>query len=185
MLFGISMHELSDLAIDLEDVLGPEAPLLAERLAGTPDWEKRCELLDSFLARRIERARLPSPDVVWAWQRLSATSGAISIGELCGELGCSRRHLAARFREQIGPAPKAVARILRFRRAVGLISRDDGRRLPEIAHGCGFYDQAHMNREFRRMAGATPVTFLQDRDSPIAEPAASEAKRPTRGEETP
>jgi AraC-like DNA-binding protein len=37
-----------------------------------------------------------------------------------------------------------------------------GRRLDlaELAAGCGYYDQAHMDLEFRALAGAPPTTWL-------------------------
>ena len=56
--------------------------------------------------------------------------------------------------------PKTVARILRFRRALALVR--GGADLAATAQDCGFADQPHLNREFRALAGATPVTFVQD-----------------------
>ena len=147
----------------LEDLLGPPARLYAEQLFEAPDWPARFELVEAFVGARVEAARSPSPDVAWAWRRLRETGGRLSIGSLTAELGCSRRHLTARFREQIGPPPKAAARILRFRRAVALLGRDDGRRLAEIALGCGYYDQAHLNRDFRELAGTSPTAYLRSR----------------------
>ena len=116
-------------------------------------------------ARRPARPRLagapaPPPDAARAWARLQATAGGVRIGALAGELGCSRRHLAARFREHVGVPPKTVARILRFRRALTLLRGGAG--LAATAQDCGFADQPHLNREFRALAGATPVTFVQD-----------------------
>jgi AraC-like DNA-binding protein len=163
MLLGVAMHDLSELVVDLEDVIGPAAPLLVERLFLAPDWATRFALLDSFIGERVQEARRPSPDIVWAWRRLSEASGQLAIGDLAEELGCSRRHLVARFREQIGPAPKTVARIMRFQKAAKLLADDDGRRLAEIAQGCGYYDQAHFNRDFRELAGTTPSALLSNR----------------------
>lgn len=161
MLFGIAMHELSQhLVVPLEDVLGAELDGLLERLAPAPSWRARFTILDSYIARRLERARPPSPDVAWAWRRLAETGGLIPVATLAHELGCSRRHLSSRFREQVGPGPKTAARLLRFQRAVRLLERDDGRRFAEIAQRCGFYDQAHLNREFRELAGATPTEHI-------------------------
>lgn len=148
------------LVLPLEDVLGSEAGELVERLDCAPAWSERFAILDRFIVSRIERARPPSPDVEWAWRRLHATGGRLPVGAVARELGCSRRHLIGRFREQIGPAPKTAARLLRFQRAVRLLERDDGGRFAEIAQRCGFYDQAHMNREFRELAGATPGEFV-------------------------
>jgi AraC-like DNA-binding protein len=161
MLFGVAMHELSSkLVLPLEDVLGVDAGELVERLACEPGWAGRFAVLDRFILGRVERARRPSPDVDWAWRRLRATGGLLPMGELARELGCSRRHLIGRFRQQIGPAPKTAARLVRFQRTVRLLQRHDGGRFAEIAQRCGYYDQAHMNREFRELAGAAPGEFV-------------------------
>jgi AraC-like DNA-binding protein len=161
MLFGVAMHELSSqLVLPLDDVLGAAAGELTERLACATSWTARFDILDRFILSRVERARRPSPDVEWAWGRLCSTGGRLPVGQLARELGCSRRHLIGRFREQVGPAPKTAARLVRFQRTVRLLERDDGGRFAEIAQRCGYYDQAHMNREFRALAGAAPGEFV-------------------------
>ena len=53
--------------------------------------------------------------------------------------------------------------MLRFRRALALMERDDGARLGEIALDCGYYDQAHLNRDFRALAGSAPTDHLARR----------------------
>ena len=126
-------------------------------------WDARFELLDAYIARRIEAARLPSPDVARACRRLHETGGRLEVGALAAELGCSNRHLVARFREQVGTPPKTLASLIRFRRAVDRLGHDDGSRFAEIAADCGYYDQAHLNREFRRLAGTTPGAFVASR----------------------
>jgi transcriptional regulator GlxA family with amidase domain len=60
-------------------------------------------------------------------------------------------------------APKMLARLLRFGRARDLLERDDGTRFADIAETCGYYDQAHLNRDFRAFAGAPPGSFLARR----------------------
>lgn len=100
MLFGIAMSEFSELIVDLEAALGRDVPLLIERLFLAPGWSARFDLLDDIILARVEAARRPSPDVAWAWSRLSQAQGRVRIGSLATELGCSRRHLNARFRER-------------------------------------------------------------------------------------
>ena len=85
------------------------------------------------------------------------------MGALCEELGWSRRRLVARFREEIGLPPKAVARLFRFEHALELA--DGGAGWAEVAVAAGYYDQAHLINEFRSITGITPrqyVTNLQD-----------------------
>ena len=85
------------------------------------------------------------------------------VANLAAELGWSRRHLGERIRADLGLPPKIVGRILRFDRVKRLLERDDGHRLAEIALDCGYYDQAHLNRDFREFADATPSEFLARR----------------------
>lgn len=161
MLFGLPMHELSgQLVVPLEDVLGREARDLVGRLVECPAWDARFAILDAYIAGRVREAARPAPDVLWAWRRLAETGGRLAIATLADELGRSHRHLVSRFREQVGPPPKTVARLLRFQRAVRLLSHDDGGRFAEIALDCGYYDQAHLNRDFRELAGASPGEFV-------------------------
>jgi AraC-like DNA-binding protein len=127
--------------------------------------------VDAFVASRLAEAPPPSPSVAWAWKRLGENRGRLDIGALAGELGCSRKHLIAQFREQVGLPPKTVARILRFRGVLESLERANGTRLAEVAQECGYYDQAHLNRDFREFAGITPTEFL-DRRLPGAEGSA-------------
>ena len=162
-LFGVPMHMLANNVVALEDLLGRDAERLVERLHEAPGWAPRFALLDDAIARRLQDARPPSPGVAWAWERLRETHGALPVGTLAGELGWSRRHLAAQFREQVGLPPKLLARILRFDRVIALLRRADPERWAEVAYDCGYYDQAHFNRDFRAFTGSTPGAFLASR----------------------
>ncbi len=161
-LFGVPGRELTGRVVALEDLLGPEEGRLVERLALAPDWPSRFAVLDAFLTRRILAAPAVSADVQWAWRRLVSSAGRVRIDALTQELGCSRRHLAARFGEDVGMTPKAFARLLRFEHAVtALQSTDEG--LGRVAADCGFSDQAHFTRELRAFAGVPPSVLLAQR----------------------
>jgi AraC-like DNA-binding protein len=157
---GVPPGELAGTVLDLEDVLGRRGTLLVEQLHEAPGWESRFELLERTILERVEDGRPGSPDVAWAWRRLRDTGGRLPIGELARELRCSRRHLSTRFREQVGLPPKTFARLLRFDRAVGRLREEGAPRLAEIAHECGYSDQAHFNRDFREFAGWTPTELV-------------------------
>lgn len=159
VLLGVPMHTFANRVTAFEDVLGRAGSELVERLADAPTWEARFALLDATLRARLDRSRQPTPSIAWAWRRLVQTGGRIAVRSLAEELGCSRKHLATRFREQVGLAPKAAARVLRFERAVAEIL-DGETRWGTLARACGYFDQAHFNRDFREFAGSTPTEFL-------------------------
>ncbi len=158
MLLGLPMRELARRVVDLDAVVPGE---LVDRLAALGGWPERFDALDAFLLARLRRAAPPRPDVAFAWSRLVQTHGAVGVAQLCAELGCSRRHLAARFGEDVGLPPKAFARVLRFQRVLGLLEREGGvGRFADIAAAGGYYDQPHLNRDFRQLAGCTPGEYL-------------------------
>jgi AraC-like DNA-binding protein len=157
-LLSVSPWEVTDTVIDVVDVLGRRAEQMVDRLAETSGWQARLALLDDALAAQAEAGPRPAPQVVWAWRQLCRSHGRIPIAQLAAEVGWTRRHLLNRFREQIGLPPKTAARVIRFQHALQLLQQP-GRRLPlaSLAQATGYSDQAHLTREFRTLAGATPV----------------------------
>ncbi|MCJ8191523.1 helix-turn-helix domain-containing protein [Sphingomicrobium aestuariivivum] len=63
-------------------------------------------------------------------------------------------HFARVWRRETGEAPARSLTLFRVRRAMALLGKD--RSLGEIAHECGFSDQAHLTRSLRRFTGTTP-----------------------------
>lgn len=159
MIFRTPMHSLAREVVALEDVLGAEAPLLEERLYESRSWSERFQIVEATLSKKLSAAPPPPPDVEFAWARLVAARGRLRVSDLAAELRCSRKHLAARFREHVGLPPKLAASMLRFRHACDLVARPSELGLAEIAAACGYYDQPHMDRDFRRFAGTTPAAY--------------------------
>jgi AraC-like DNA-binding protein len=162
MIFRTPMRELAREVVTLEDLLGHEGRRLEERLRDAAGWEARFGLVERALAAKLAAAAPPPADVDWAWKRLLRARGQIRVAELAAELGCSRKHLAARFGEHVGLPPKLLARMLRFRHASDQLVARNGSSLAELATGCGYYDQAHLDRDFREFADTTPTTYLSE-----------------------
>jgi len=161
--FRLPMNAIANRIVDLEDLVGPPARQLVEQLEDAPNWEARFALLDELIATRIAGARPPSPEVVWACGQLEHPVSSCRVGELASELGWSRKHLITRFREQVGLPPKTLARIVRFHQVIRWLDGRQKVRWAELACRAGYYDQAHLNRDFRELAGSTPSEFLRRR----------------------
>ncbi|MFI6815785.1 helix-turn-helix domain-containing protein [Nonomuraea sp. NPDC050328] len=164
-LLGVPMSELTNLTVPADEVLGGWSRAVSARLAAEPSWAGRLTLVEELVGARLAEGPATRPEIAWAWGRLVRSGGRAAVAELAAELEWSHRHLVARFHDGIGLAPKAAARIIRFDRALGLVRA--GRRPAEVAAECGFFDQAHLNREFRALAGAPPGRFVPiglDRD---------------------
>jgi AraC-like DNA-binding protein len=155
-ILGRPLHELAGSIVALEDIFGPEGRRLHARLVDAERWEQRFDALEGFLLARAECGPRPTPLAARAVHCLRARGGDVRIGALARELGCSRRYLHARLREEVGVAPKTLARLLRFEAARRRL-QGGAQRPAEVAADCGFYDEAHLFREFRALGGTTPT----------------------------
>ena len=82
----------------------------------------------------------------------------LRIAELAAEAGVHPVHLARVFRRKTGMTPGESLQAYRVRKACfQLLSRE--RSLVDVAMDCGFADQSHMTRLFRRYIGLTPAAF--------------------------
>lgn len=158
----IPMRELANRSVAVDELL-PDSDELMTRLRETPAWASRFDLVEAYLRRCLAGSPPASPGVEWSWNRLRATGGRAAVGELATELGWSHRRLIDRFREHVGLTPKTVARVFRFQRVVRALSATPAPALAEIAFECGYFDQAHLNRDFRELAGTTPTALFRAR----------------------
>lgn len=165
-LFGHPPAEISGLIVPVEDALGREGAALTERLACLPTWEARFDALDAFILGRVAGSAGsddggPPVRFAHAWSRIWSSRGGVDIGGLAREVGWSRQHLSVAFREHLGLAPKPLASVVRFHYATQRLAAAEGARVdwPALAAEAGYYDQAHLAREFRRLAGMTPTAY--------------------------
>jgi AraC-like DNA-binding protein len=155
-LLGVPMAELAARCVPLDELVGKE---LTDWVGDTPGWPERFARVESALRRRLAESDPVRPEVAWAVGRLHATAGRVRVEELARELGWSRRHLAAQFRDAVGFAPKAMARVVRFEHTLERLRA--GEALADVAYDAGYADQAHLNRDFRAFSGLTPTDYLR------------------------
>jgi AraC-like DNA-binding protein len=143
-------------------------PLYFEGLARALAVGMITQLRDRDSAKRL--ASLVPAGIRIAIQRLEDRfSEAVSIAELADQAQLSHYHFARTFQKVTGYTPHQYLLHVRMSRARELMTqRGQAMPLAEVAAACGFFDQAHFARHFRRFFGTTPTTFLrqQERTSP-------------------
>jgi AraC-like DNA-binding protein len=117
--------------------------------------------LESALVARLERRDAPrvDPRVTAAVHRLISTDGNARIDDVAARAGTSARHLERLFQQQVGTSPKRFARVLRFQATAGRVLSAPETALAEVSAESGYFDQAHMIRDFVTFAGQTPGQF--------------------------
>lgn len=159
-LLGHPAGVLASGVFDVQDVLGARGGELIDRVRAAPDWGSRFAELDRVLAAHADHRWSPQPELTQAWATLLRTGGRVPVHRLAQQVGWSRRHLAERFRAELGLTPKAAGRVIRFQRSHAAMTRPARSGLAQIAIECGYADQAHLTREWRDLAGQTPSAWM-------------------------
>ena len=158
----LSLAEITDGTAALADVWGGCAGELESRLFEAGGTERLRILADALRGRRGRGAPL-HPAVARAAALIARSHGAVPVHALGAETGVSARHLERLFAEQVGLSPKVAARVARFRRACSLVRARPEAGGSRLALEAGYFDQAHMIREFRAFAGLTPEAYRRER----------------------
>jgi AraC-like DNA-binding protein len=184
-LLGLPAGELAGAVVDLEELLGLLVRELAERMAAAADWDGRFAVLDDVLTRRAGRMDESDGAMAGAWHRVVESGGTVRIDNLADEIGYSRRHLTKRFTREYGLTPKEAARVVRFERSWLMLRRlertrrlsprDERPSLAQVAASCGYYDQAHLAREWNDLAGLPPSAWLDSEELPFVQDSTAEA----------
>lgn len=148
---------------DRVEPLGDLMPRLAEALrvagAGSCQPSELVALLSAVLLKHAVHA--PDALAAAAVQRLDQP-GVPGVEQLAKDLGVSARSLERRVLAATGAPPVRLRRVLRFRRAFRLIDQAPSGTGARIAAQAGYYDQAHMLRDFHQFAGAPPSAFFRE-----------------------
>ncbi|HEY6032920.1 MAG TPA: DUF6597 domain-containing transcriptional factor [Kofleriaceae bacterium] len=148
----VDADELTDLDVDL--------PALGLDLAIDPR-----DPLGSLT--RYLLARLPvSPHPVAGYAIARLLRAAPSLPELARETGWSRQWLTRECRRRVGVTPKQLSRVARLQRSIIALQalatrpRVPSHGLASLAPALGYFDQAHLAKDFRELAGCTPRDAL-------------------------
>jgi AraC-like DNA-binding protein len=168
-LLGLRAGDLGPGVIGLDELLGREALELMDRLRESPSWSARFSLLNSVLGRRLERSTAIQLRSDNAWQLIVGSKGRMRISKVAQALGWGRRHLDTTFKREYGLSPKAVARVTRFDRSQWAVRARPKVSLAQIAADSGYYDQAHMAREWNLLAGRPASTWVSSGELPFVQ----------------
>ena len=155
---GIPAREFSGQVIELDSVLGSEINELRDRLGEKTTDDARFDLLEEWLLTR--QGTPPTPAVTYALRVIQQGAHSARIGRMADQIGISHKHLLREFDRCVGLTPKTFARVCAFQQVIQSVGRKAQVEWGDTAAKCGYYDQAHLIREFRAFSGLTPTDYL-------------------------
>ncbi|WP_265447415.1 helix-turn-helix domain-containing protein [Flexivirga meconopsidis] len=149
-------------AAGLRDRVVPAADLLpgVDGIAGLrSDHEGVVAHLDSYLRGLPERYDDDYPTVRRVIETLELAELAITATELADRCGLGLRSLQRLCRRYVGVGPQWLIARARVHAAIERLHDGDDATLAELATDLGWFDQAHMGRDFVALVGEPPGAY--------------------------
>jgi AraC-like DNA-binding protein len=159
MFFPIAAHELHNTDIALSELCPGEADRLLNDVCSGRDVDEQFTMLERHLNQKLANAAPIHPAVRYAVEELSREGGVRGVGKIQRDSGLSHTRFIHVFREHVGLTPKLFCRVRRFSALLDQIKKGMPVNWAELAADCGYFDQAHLIRDFRVFAGMTPLEY--------------------------
>lgn len=130
-----------------------------KRLAHASDAE-RMHVVPAILNSLSRAPFTPDNAVAWTVAEIFASRGQVDPARLAAGTQLSLRQLERRMKAATGLSLKLLASLVRFRAVFDELKAEVPSPWLTAALGAGYFDQAHMIRDFRRFAGQPPRAFL-------------------------
>jgi AraC-like DNA-binding protein len=160
--FGWNMGLLANQAIPLSEFLKA-----SEQLREAVERSKN----DAEIIGQIERFLLSSStgikrkeDVSAIIQYMDRGTEKMSVLSLAKYFQLSNRKLERLFHDQVGVSPKLYMRMIRFKHVYRLLQQSHLSKT-EVSYVCGYFDQPHFNKDFKKFTGENTQTHFSQHNS--------------------
>jgi AraC-like DNA-binding protein len=158
--FGRSVASLRDRSAPIDEVFGTKGVALARQVSELCDAEKAAAV-ERFLNERKTPSD-PNVDRVGnIVDEIAENREIVSVEQVVGQQRLGKRTLQQLFNAYVGVGPKWVISRYRLHEAVERLQAGAHVSFTELAMELGYFDQAHFNRDFRKLVGCTPAAFAR------------------------
>ncbi|OJJ22457.1 hypothetical protein BKI52_07185 [marine bacterium AO1-C] len=153
--------EVNDLVIEADLLFAQDVARLREKLLSTEQMAKKFTAIYQWLHQRFNAALLPNQAVQYVLSQIHQNPTLEALQNITESIGYSQKHLIHLFKKYVGFRPKQYQQITRFNLALRQIEQGQFSQLTSLGYDCGYYDQAHFVKEFKKFAGFSPKRFLR------------------------
>ena len=162
LLFGIAATEIASQHIEITALLGKEGAFLEEQILGCRNVQERVDVVTRFIEERIVALDTGVKNIIVGVRQLIFHDGNTRMQELLRSQFLSQRQFERNFKHLTGFSPKHFSRIVRFERSIANAYANPSLSLTALALRSGYFDQAHMIRDYRQFAGKNPSAYFTE-----------------------
>jgi len=159
----VPLHEITDQVVDLGGLSSKLERELLSVTSQSPLLTDKVNAVEAFLTKQL----LNTKDNSWLMMlaaRIVDSGGLVAVDRLASDAGISSRQLERRFLREVGLGPKMLGRIIRFQQVFRAVEQCNFA-WAEVAIECGYYDQAHLIRDFNQFARQTPAVLFSNQSA--------------------
>ncbi len=168
-IFGLPAKVLTNYIFNVEDIFDANIKDFYEQLYRARGLVEMALQADTFLIHNLKKQKsLEFKDGITITSNLILKkAGIINVEELAREANMSKRNYERLFTEKVGVSPKTFCGVTRFNYALNIKLNLPNKDWTSIASQCGYFDQMHLIKDFKKFAGTSPSNFL--RQTPLME----------------
>ena len=151
---------------DFEDsylVFGKEIIELKNQLQSSSNSNEVINHLNYYFTKKIKKInKVINPFLINTIQLIHSKKGDLSVYELCTQIGVTERKMQRMFFKQIGVPPKKFICNIRLHHFLCLLRNEKkNTSLTNLSLQAGYYDQAHLIKEFKKTVGLAPSKYRE------------------------
>jgi AraC-like DNA-binding protein len=139
-------------------------------LAASADTAALMACLEDGLRAQVPRVNETAARLESLISDMEADSQMMTVDQAARSFQTSSRTLQRPFHEYVGVSPKWILRRFRLKEAAARLERGETDNIADLAQRLGYYDQAHLNRDFRALIGRPPGVWVRHLPCDLTEP---------------
>jgi AraC-like DNA-binding protein len=160
--FDSPLKEMTDQIVNINKIGKLRTDDIAENLASEACTVNKIRYIGSVIDKILPNLPPLEKEIEFAIKAIELSKGIINVQKIASRIGWSRQHFTRRFLNITGLTPKFFSQVIRVNRIIKACKDKRCHGLCDLALMGGYFDQAHMTNEFRRITGITPLVFLKN-----------------------
>ena len=161
----LQLVSLADQRIDLATVIPSAQVDLADPIIHSPDFHSRQQVACDWFRRRFGAHDRTPTSTLALNDRIASGGWRGPVESLAKSIGLTPRGLGKAFEREPGCSPKRLLRLARLQRVLSAVHPRPWTGRSDTDPFLEFHDQAHMDRDFRKLTGLSRSEYVAAKKS--------------------
>jgi AraC-like DNA-binding protein len=158
-----AVSAFTDKVLTLAERFGAASIVYEADVRGTDGDEEKLAIAEGFLHQRIAELGVTIDENVMRVnqivERIGSDRTITKVDEVVSRFSINKRALQRLFSQYVGVSPKWVIQRYRLHEATEQVAAGESIDWAKLAVDLGYFDQAHLIKDFKAMIGLTPVEY--------------------------